>query len=141
MQITKATSEDIDAILALQTQIYRVEKIAPDASQTLQNQLKDKSCQILIVKEDKKVVATATIYFIDVAARARPYALLEGFVVDEKQRGRGIGRSLLKQFIDSARKKNCYKMIFTSGIDRAEVHNFYKKLGFKKWGVEFRKDL
>ena len=76
MQIKKATQDDIDSILKLQTQIYRVEEISPDANQTLQNQLKDKSCQILVVKEDEKIVATATIYFIEVAPRARPYQLL-----------------------------------------------------------------
>ena len=43
--------------------------------------------------------------------------------------------------LEIARGKNCYKMIFTSGTDRPDAHKFYEKLGFKKWGLEFRKDL
>jgi len=141
MQITKATPNDIDAILNLQTQIYRVEKVADKARETLTKQLEDKSCDILTVKDKGKTIATATIYYIKVAVRARPYALLEGLVVDKNQRSQGVGTALFEKCIEVARAKNCYKMIFTSGQDRTDVHRFYEKPGFKKWGLEFRKDL
>lgn len=141
MEITRAARSDIEVILALQTQIYRVEKIAKNAKKTLENQLEDTSYDVLVAKSDNQVVATATIYYIQVAARGKPYALLEGLVVDEKQRGHGIGTAFFKKCIDIARQKNCYKMIFTSGNDRKDAHKFYEKLGFKKWGLEFRMDL
>lgn len=141
MEIRKAQETDIDAILALQRQIYRVDQIAENSQKTLENQLKNNSCDVLVVESDNQVVATATIYYIQVAARGRPYALLEGLVVDEKQRGQGIGTALFKKCIEIAKNKNCYKMIFTSGNDRPDAHKFYEKLGFKKWGLEFRMDL
>ena len=107
----------------------------------LKKQLQKDSCEVLVAKDNNQVVATATIYYIEVALRARPYALLEGLVVDESKRGHGIGTALFEKCIDLAGQKNCYKMIFTSGTDRADAHKFYEKLGFKKWGLEFRMDL
>ena len=141
MEITEATQTDIDQILRLQTQIYRVESLAPNAKITLKKQLKDKACDILVTKDHGQVVATVTIYYIQVAARAKPYALLEGLVVDQNVRGHGIGTALFKKCIEIAKSKNCYKMIFTSGTDRPEAHKFYEKLGFRQWGLEFRMDL
>ncbi len=143
MEITLAKEADIKAILALQTQIYRVNRhhLAPNSKEVLKSQLKDDCCDVLIAKKDGNLVGTTTIYYIQAAARGKPYALLEGLVVDEKQRHHGIGTQIFKRCIEVARQKNCYKMIFTSGSDRRKVHNFYQKLGFKKWGLEFRKDF
>lgn len=141
MEITIAQETDISEILALQTQIYRVEKVHDKARESLKKRLEEKSCDVMVVKEKGSIIATATIYYLEVAVRAHPYALLEGLVVDKKQRGQGIGTALFKKCIETAKNKNCYKMIFTSGTDRTDAHKFYEKLGFKKWGLEFRKNL
>jgi len=141
MEINLAEEKDIDEILNLQKQIYRVEEISPNAHQTLINQIKNDSCDVVVVKNKDKVVATATIYYIHVALRGKPYAFLEGLVVHEIHRGKGVGTEFIKKCIDIAHQKGCYKFIFTSGKDREEAHQFYEKLGFKIWGKEFRKDL
>jgi len=141
MQISLAKIADVDSILKLQTQIYRIEKLAPNSKVALKKQLKNNACSILVAKEKENVVATATIYYIDVAARDKPYALLEGLVVDKNKRGQGFGSEFFNKCIDIAKKKGCYKMIFTSGYNREEAHDFYQRLGFKKWGYEFRIDL
>ena len=96
---------------------------------------------MLIVTDNSHVIATATINYIQVPPRGVPYALLEGLVVDDKKRNQGIGTKLFTECTQIAKEKKCYKMIFTSGDDRKEAHDFYQKLGFKKWGLEFRKDL
>lgn len=141
LKITEAKTENIEAILALQTQIYRVDTIAPNGQETLEKQLKNDSCLILVAKLDDKVIGTATIYYINVAARGRPYAFLEGLVIHEDHRGNGHGTAFFKKCLQIAKEKNCYKMLFTSGLDRQDAHKFYEKLGFKKWGYEFRMDL
>lgn len=141
MEIAKATNEDIDSILALQKQIYRVDKVSENARKILGQQFEDDTCDVLVARQDGKVIATATIYYIEVAARARPYAFLEGLVVDESHRGHGIGTALFEKCIGIAKSKDCYKLIFTSGQDRQDAHKFYEKLGFRQWGLEFRMDL
>ena len=104
MQISKATLTDLDAILRLQTQIYRLDKPAEGAQSALKIQIADESCDILVAKDNGNVVATATIYYIAVAVRTRPYALLEGLVVDQSKRGHGIGTALFEKCIEICQK-------------------------------------
>ncbi len=141
MEIGIAKPSDIEKIIALQAQIYRVEKTEPGAEDALRSQLKDESCDVLVAKVNGQVIATAAIYYIQVAIRAKSYALLEGLVVDKSQRGKGMGTEFFKKCIETAKAKGSYKIIFTSGSDRADAHKFYEKNGFKKWGLEFRMDL
>lgn len=142
MEIAIAKPADIDAILKLQTQIYRTEKIADGARDALEKQLADDTCDVLVAKDESgKVAATAAIYYIEVPVRSRPYAFLEGLVVDESTRGQGVGTKMFEKILELARAKHCYKIVFTSGSDRLDAHKLYEKLGFKKWGLEFRMDL
>ena len=141
IQVDTAKNADIEAILDLQTQIYRVDSLASNSRETLEKQLENPACSVLVARLDDKIIGTATIYFIDVAAHGQPYAFLEGLVIHEDHRGNGHGTAFFKECAQIAKSKNCYKMLFTSGLDREDAHKFYEKLGFKKWGYEFRMDL
>lgn len=141
MQITLATKDDIEGILPLQSQIYRVKNLPENAHKILEDLIDADYCDVLVAKVDGHVVGSGSIFYLASPAHGKPYAFLEGIVVDEAHRGRGIGTALSKYAINLARTKNCYKIIFTSGMDRAEIHKFYEKLGFAKWGFEFRLDL
>jgi GNAT superfamily N-acetyltransferase len=61
---------------------------------------------------------------------ARPFALIENVVVDEGARGKGIGESLIRQAIESAREEGCYRVSLTSNKRRQAAHKFYERLGF-----------
>lgn len=141
MEVTIATKSDIDDVLALQDQIYRIDKVHPDSAQILSDLIDANYCDVIVAKEDNKVVGTGVILYLPIPAHGKPYAFLEGMVVDVKHRRKGVGSALTQKAIDLAKSKNCYKIIFTSGMDREEIHNFYEKHGFKKWGYEFRLDL
>ncbi|KKS83881.1 MAG: GCN5-related N-acetyltransferase [Candidatus Gottesmanbacteria bacterium GW2011_GWA1_43_11] len=141
MEIRIAKPEDTDQILALQTQIYRTEKIADGAKEALEKQMSDETCEVLVAVDSGKIISTCAIYYIEVPVRNRPYAFLEGLVVDESARGHGVGTKMFDKILELARARNCYKIIFTSGADRTDAHKLYEKLGFKKWGLEFRMDL
>ena len=141
MDITLATNDDINNILPLHSQIYRIDSLAQNAREVLKKLITSENCSVLVAKIDGTVVGTATIFYLPIPAHGKPYALLEGIVVDEKHRGRGIGTALSNKIIELAKEKGCYKVVFASGIDRSEIHKFYEDLGFKKWGLEFRMDL
>ena len=141
MQISLATKNDLDGILALQKQIYRVRQLHADAKKILSDLIDANHCDITVAKKDNKIIGSAFLFYMPIPAHGKPYALLEGMVVDEKFRGMGVGSTLIEKAIEVAHQKHCYKMIFTSGFDRKEIHKFYEKFGFKKWGWEFRMDL
>lgn len=141
MEITLATHEDVDGILPLQTQIYRVDSLPETAKQTLEELIDADFCDIYVAKEDGKVIGSGLIYYLKNPGHETPFAFLEGVVVDESYRGKGIGSELTKHAIDLAKKRGCYKILLTSKIGKEDVHAFYEKLGFVKWGFEFRMDL
>ena len=95
----------------------------------------------IYVEENGKEVGRCFIYLIKNDLHEEPYALLEDVFVDENYRSRGIGTELVKKAIEVAKQLNCYKIIATSRFERGNVHEWYQKLGFKKFGYEFRMDL
>ena len=141
MEISTATLNDIDEIIPLQSQIYRVDSSPENVKQTIEELINSNYCDIFVARKNGNVAGSGLIFYLKNPGHKTPFAYLEGIVVDDKQRGEGLGTALAKFAIELARKKNCYKVIFTSGLDRQDVHKFYKNLGFKKWGLEFRMDL
>ena len=90
---------------------------------------------------DGKRVGRAFLFIIYNDLHQKPYGLLEDVFVEEKYRGKGIGKELIKRVIEKAKELGCYKLIATSRFEREMVHKLYENLGFKKWGYEFRLDL
>lgn len=67
-----------------------------------------------------------------------PFGLLEDVFVDEELRGQGIGTKIINDVIAQAKKIGCYKIVATSRFERENVHKLYEKLGFEKFGIEFK---
>ena len=69
-------------------------------------------------------------------------AYVYAMIVDEDQRGKGIGSELLKTACDYAKKCGCKKIELDSGFQREKAHKFYtEKMGFEKRAFLFSKDL
>lgn len=92
----------------------------------------------LSLKIDGEEVGHCYVYLIKNDLHERPYALLEDVYVKEDFRGRRIGKQLVLEAIELAKKQGCYKMIATSRFGREALHEWYEKLGFQKYGFEFR---
>ncbi|MBI3232336.1 MAG: GNAT family N-acetyltransferase [Candidatus Doudnabacteria bacterium] len=95
----------------------------------------------LELKDGKTKIGRAFLYIIENDLHKRPYGLLEDLFVNEKYRGTGLGKQLLLMAVKEAKKRKLYKLIGTSRSSRAEVHSFYEKHGFKKYGFEFRLNI
>jgi|SRR3989344_7241458 len=93
------------------------------------------------ILDGKKSIGRAFLYLIKNDLHKQPYGLMEDVFVDEKYRSQGLGRKLVSEIIKFAKKYKCTKLIGTSRMQRKNVHNFYQRQGFKKWGYEFRMDL
>jgi GNAT superfamily N-acetyltransferase len=91
--------------------------------------------------DGEKVVGRAYVYVIFNDLHEAPYGLLEDVFVNESYRGRGVGGKLLEKAIAEAKECGCYKLIGTSRLSRTEVHEWYERLGFEKYGYEFRMNL
>lgn len=72
-----------------------------------------------------------------------PRAEVAGLVVDETQRGMGVGRLLMQSAEDWARDKGYPAVKLRSNIVRHAAHAFYQRMGYKipKTQHVFQKDL
>ena len=97
--------------------------------------------KIITVEEDSQVVARGRLYLIENNLHTKPCGFIEDVYVKESHRGKGLGKKIILEIIDQAKKENCYKIIGCSRYQREKVHEFYKKLGFIDHGKEFRLNL
>lgn len=81
------------------------------------------------------------VFFITNDLHEQPYALLEDLCVIASERSKGVGNTLLTEAIKLATDRGCYKILAISRIEREEVHAWYVRKGFEKFGYEFRMNL
>lgn len=91
--------------------------------------------------EGKKEIGRAYLYILRNDLHKAPFGFLEDVFVEKDRRGAGVGTALVKAAMTEAKRRRCYKLLGTSRASRKDVHRFYKRLGFKKRGFEFRIDF
>lgn len=95
----------------------------------------------IAILENGKEVGRATLFLMTNDLHVEPFGLLEDVFVEEEFRGQGIGTRLVKQIIEEAKARHCYKLLATSRYARPKVHELYLKLGFEDHGKEFRMEF
>ncbi|MWV43330.1 GNAT family N-acetyltransferase [Paenibacillus sp. HJL G12] len=79
---------------------------------------------------------------LDFVRDCRPFMVIENVIVSDRIRRQGIGKRLMVEIEKIARDHDCAYIIFVSGEQRKEAHQFYEKLGYRDEQVEgFRKHL
>lgn len=91
--------------------------------------------------DNKKLIGRAYLYLIYNKLHSKPYGLLEDVFVDENYRNQGIGSNLIQKTIQKAQEIGCYKLIANVRFERENNQRLYEKLGFKKYGYEYRIDF
>ena len=81
----------------------------------------------IVAIEKGNVLGYASIHYIKKITRKS--GIIEDVVVKENQRGKGIGKLLVNNLIEKAKKNNCDKIILSSSEKNLK---FYQKLGFQK---------
>ena len=92
-------------------------------------------------KNKSREAGHAYLYILKNDLHEEPFGLIEDVFVNEDFRNRGFGKFLICGAIRIAAEHHCYKVIATSREERQEVHKLYKRLGFEKYGIEFRVNL
>ncbi len=70
-----------------------------------------------------------------------PTGRIMALIVDERMRGRGIGRSLLAAAEEYFARKKIVRVVLTSRFTREKAHAFYESLGYVQTGLRFMKEL
>ena len=130
IEVREMIMEDAQAVNSLSQQLGYPLSI----QQTLQNitaVLKSNDHTAFVAIIENKIVGwigAAHTIMIEVM----PHCEINGLVIDEKYRGKGVGKLLIEKVKQWAREKGSDKLSLRCNIKRTEAHLFYKHLGFKE---------
>ncbi len=99
----------------------------------------ERSLELRICFEDStEVLGRGTLFVLRNDLHKRPFGFVEDIFVEEKARGKGIFREIMKRLIELARENGCYKLIACVRYLKPEVKHMYLRLGFLDHGSELR---
>lgn len=85
-------------------------------------------CRIL--EEDGEAVGTGTLVTYHTPTKGL-IGRIEDVVVDESQRGRGMGRIIMEDLVELAKQKGVQALSLTSNPQRIPARRLYESLGFE----------
>lgn len=78
---------------------------------------------------EEKILGTMTLVIFRIPTGLR--AWVEDVVVDQEERGKGIGEKLIRASIEQAKIAGCRTIDLTSNPKRTAAHRLYKRCGFE----------
>jgi ribosomal protein S18 acetylase RimI-like enzyme len=144
LNIRPAKEKDIPRMLELYQQLSFDAKTyvkAPEADcrRVLKEIDKNPDYNMLVAEENGEVVGTTFLAILPgFAHTTRSFAVIEYVVVDEKCRGKGVGKQLMEACMAKAKAAGCYKVMLASSKSRTRAHKFYRGLGFEEDALSFR---
>lgn len=134
MIIRKATIEDSARIRELLLQLGYDLEIA-QIQKKIAAYLDEKQYEILVAQENGIILGLITaIFYESFCFKSGCCMHIETLIVDDKARGKGVGKQLVSIIEENAVKKyNCdYSELLTLSSRRKDgTHNFYKNLGYQ----------
>ncbi len=93
----------------------------------------DPALHYFVIEEDGMLVSSCNLTIIKNLTRsARPYGLIENVVTRTDYRNRGLGTAVLEKALQTARDKNCYKVMLMTGRKEENILRFYEKAGLHR---------
>jgi len=130
-QLRRATTADVDAIMVLETNIFRNDAWSPAM---MARDVADPSCYYLVAfppDEPERIEAYAGL----LAACGAVESDIQTIAVAESARGHGLGRTLMLSLIGEARKRGSREVFLEVRADNPPAQRLYRRLGFEDVGV------
>jgi predicted GNAT family N-acyltransferase len=91
--------------------------------------------KILILIKDNELIGAGSIFKLE-KLHNNPIGQIEDVIIEEKYRGNGYGKLIVKSLIDYGLKEwKCYKITLNSLEKNIK---FYQKIGFEQAGFQFK---
>jgi len=131
--VRPAQSHDLEGILRLYRELRPHDPVLdPSAgSAAFERLLKHADIALMVCDCDGTLSATCMLAVVpNMASGARPFGVIEHVVTLQQFRRRGHARLVLRNALELAWSKSCYKVVLLSGARRTEAHKLYESVGF-----------
>lgn len=103
--------------------------------------LSDPEYSAWVAEGEAELLGFAAGHLLFPVEQDRPAAQLIALVTAEQARSRGIGSDLCATFESWAVARGATRAILTSGVQRHEAHEFYRRRGYATTGLRFGKSI
>lgn len=140
--IRRAQPSDAHALADLCAQLGYPTSAREAAERLTVLEQRDDTVVYVAEAEGGRVIGWVQVCLTELLIAAR-YAEIGGLVVDEQQRGKGVGQQLMTTAEEWARSRGCVEVRLRSNAIRESAHRFYEALGYRciKTSLTFQKDL
>jgi len=98
------------------------------------NFINEKNINVWVIEKDNDIIGSGTIvYEQKLIHNYGLVAHLEDIFICNEHKNKGLGTMLIRELINKAKEKKCYKIILNCNI---ETKNFYEKNSFIVSGLE-----
>lgn len=136
--VRDARPDEVDALLPLLDQLGHPEDARVVAGRMAW--LAAHGDRVLVAELDGRIVGLLTTHRTPVIHRKGDVGRITALVVDERARGTGVGRALMREAESILRAAGCERIEVTSATRRADAHAFYTALGYEASGVRFSRN-
>ena len=126
-EATEVTAELVEAFEHLTPQLSSSNP--PPSAEALETIAASDATRLLVARADSAIVGSLTLVLVRIPTGLR--AIIEDVVVDERVRGRGVGRALNEAALELARDAGAVTVDLTSRPSREAANRLYLSLGFE----------
>ncbi|MDG0964908.1 MAG: GNAT family N-acetyltransferase [Opitutales bacterium] len=126
-EITEADDETLDAVNRLLPQLSKSSKLINRS--TLQKLSNSECTRLYVAKEDDTIFGMLSLVVFSIPTGTK--AWIEDVVVDERARGKGVGRELMNHALNVAKELGAKSADLTSRPSREAANKLYQAIGFE----------
>ena len=138
MTIRKIILDDLDKVYELMNILYEGKLKYDIFKKIYKLKLQDKNSYYIVAIENNNIVGVLTSELQKKLHRERLQLFIEDLIVEEEKRNNGIGKALVENAVDYAKKNNCEVVELTSYKDNIRAHKFYENNGFISHSIKFK---
>ncbi len=144
--ITKAKREEADKVLYFIKELARYERMRKYVKASVEdiqkNIFDDKRAEVIFIRRDGEPIGFAVYNYSFSTFLARPTLHLEDFFMIDKERGKGLGKKVLKYLARTALENDCLRFEWNCLEWNKPSIRFYENLGAKplRGWIPFRMD-
>ena len=126
-EITETDDETLDAVNRLLPQLSKSSKLINRS--TLQKLSNSECTRLYVAKEDDTIFGMLSLVVFSIPTGTK--AWIEDVVVDERARGKGVGRELMNHALNVAKELGAKSADLTSRPSREAANKLYQAIGFE----------
>jgi len=127
-EITEADDASLDAVNRLLPQLSKSAKIINGS--TLQKLTKSECTRLYVAKEGDTIFGMLSLVVFSIPTGTK--AWIEDVVVDERARGKGVGKELMNHALSVAKELGAKSADLTSRPSREAANKLYQAIGFER---------